>query len=76
MPHLDTVVRIAEVLGVTLDELVGRQDSNGQPIMRNPELLRLYKELDTLPDEDQRAALVLLDSLVKRAQIDRVVGKR
>lgn len=49
VPHLDTVVRIAEVLGVTIDELVGRQDGNGQPIVRNPELLRLYRELDTLP---------------------------
>lgn len=38
--------------------------------MRNPELRR-YRELDTLPDEDHQAALVLLDSLVERAQIDR-----
>jgi transcriptional regulator with XRE-family HTH domain len=43
-PLFDTVVRIADILGVSLDELAGRADSNGEPQIRNPELHRLCKK--------------------------------
>lgn len=72
-PHLDTVVRIADILNVTLDELAGRKDGNGEANIHNPELHRLYKKVDQLSDEDQKALLVVLDSLVKRSRMRRVM---
>jgi len=72
-PHLDTVVRIADILNVTLDELAGRKDTNGEADIHNPELHRLYKKVDQLSDEDQKALLVVLDSLVKRSRMRRVM---
>ena len=56
-PHFDTVVRIADLLDVSLDELAGRKDANGESKIHNPELHRLYKKVDQLSDEDQKPLL-------------------
>ena len=75
-PHFDTVVKIADVLQVSLDELAGRTEKVGEARIRNPELHELYQQADQLSDEEQRALIVLMDSLMKRSQIDRILGKR
>lgn len=72
-PHFDTVVKIADILDVSLDELAARKDTNGETKIHNPELHRLYQKVDQLSDEDQKALLVVLDSLVKRSSIRRVM---
>jgi transcriptional regulator with XRE-family HTH domain len=66
-PHFDTIVRLADTLGVSLDELAGRKEVASETIIRNPELNRLCRKVDQLPDEDQRALVVVLDSIVKRS---------
>jgi transcriptional regulator with XRE-family HTH domain len=76
VPHFDTIVRLADILGVTLDEMAGRTDSPTQATIRNPELNRLYRKVDQLSDEDQKALLVVLDSLVKRSRVDQVMAER
>jgi transcriptional regulator with XRE-family HTH domain len=72
-PHFDTIVKIADILNVSLDELAARKDTDRQLKIHNPELHRLYQKVDQLPDEDQKALLVVLDSLVKRSRIRRVM---
>lgn len=73
-PHFDTVVQIADVLGVSLDELAGRKNVNGEgAVIHNHELHRLYKKVDQLSDEDQRALVIVLDSLVKRSRVRKVM---
>ena len=72
-PRFDTVVSIANVLEVSLDELAGRVPNSGQVRINNPELHRLYAEINNLSDEDQHALEILLDSLVKRSQIGRLL---
>ena len=42
--------------------------------MHNPKLHAPLKEVDSLPDEDQQALIILMDSLIKRAKIDRVLA--
>ncbi len=74
-PHLDMLIRIADILQVNLDELVGRADPQTQPLIHNHDLHQLVRQLDELPDEDQRALIRVMDGLVQRARIDRVVGK-
>jgi transcriptional regulator with XRE-family HTH domain len=74
-PHFDTIVRLADTLGVTLDELAGRTDATAKITIRNPELNRLYKKVDQLSDEDQSALVVVLDSLVKRSRVSQVMGE-
>jgi transcriptional regulator with XRE-family HTH domain len=75
-PLFGTVVKIADILNVTLDELAGRQDAaEAEPRIKNPELHRLYQKVDSLTDEDQKALLVVLDSLVKRSRMDKVMAE-
>lgn len=75
IPKLDTVVKIAEILEVTVDELVGRRELSESAFrIRNPKLHKLYSEIDQLSDEDQQAAVILLDSLVKRSQVGKLMA--
>lgn len=43
--------------------------------IHNPELHRLYRKVDQLSDEDQRALVVVLDSLVKRSRVKRAMAE-
>ena len=63
-PLFGTVVKLADILGVTLDELAGRKELN-----------RLCGKVDQLSDEDQKALLVVLDSLVKRSRVSQVMAE-
>ena len=75
-PQFDTVVRIADILQVSLDELAGRSATISAPKIHNTELLNLYQQVDGLPDAEQQALILVIDSLVKKAQMEKVVGKR
>jgi len=74
VPHFDTVVKIAEALDVSLDELAGRIDATDKQQLRNPELHQLYQQVDELPDEDQQALMVVIDRLVTSSRVSRAVG--
>lgn len=66
---------VNNILDVSLDELAGRKEGNGAATIHNAELHRLYKKVDQLSDEDQKALVILLDSLVKRSRIGRVMAE-
>ena len=74
-PLFGTVVKIADILDVSLDELAGRKEANGDAHIHNPELHRLYKKVDQLSDEDQKALVIVLDSLLKRSRVSRVMAE-
>jgi hypothetical protein len=63
------LVKIADVLGVTLDELAGRKSVSGERQIHNPEMHRLYKKVDQLSGRGSEGAGVVLDSLVKRSRV-------
>jgi transcriptional regulator with XRE-family HTH domain len=75
-PHLDTLVRIADVLQVSLDELVGRKPVSTEVRIRNHILDSLWQQADTLPDASQQALVLVIDGMVKQAQMEKVIGKR
>ena len=75
VPHFDTVVKIADLLSVSLDELAGRKDPMSEPLIHNHKLHSLCQQIDHLSDEDQQALAVLMDSLVKRSQMSRLLAK-
>lgn len=75
IPHIDTLVKIADILQVNMDELVGRTAITSKPVVRNQKLLEIYKELDHLSDEEQQVVIVLLDSMVKRAKFNEILNK-
>lgn len=75
-PHLDMLIRIADVLQVSLDELVGRAEPVHEPVVRNPQLHELIRQADGLPDEDQQALVQVMDGLIKKSQLNRVLSGR
>lgn len=75
-PRLDTVVKIADLLKVSLDDLLGRTEPEEPEFqISNPKLHRLCRQIDQLPDEDQQALVIVLDSLVKRSVVGRVMAE-
>jgi len=75
IPHLETLIKIADTLQVTLDELVGRSKPSVNINIRNHELHQLCQQADNLPDDDQQALIQVLDGLMKKAQLSKVMGK-
>ncbi|WP_127960524.1 helix-turn-helix domain-containing protein [Serratia microhaemolytica] len=73
-PLLETVIKIADVLQVSLDELVGRKAITTELKIHNKILHDLCQQADVLPDIDQQALILVLDSFVKKAQIERVIN--
>jgi transcriptional regulator with XRE-family HTH domain len=73
LPQLDAVVRIAQVLQVSADSLLGLEPTKDAPLIHNPRLHALWQQLDTLSDEDQQALFVLMDSLMKRSQMAKLL---
>ena len=73
-PHLDTLIRIADILQVTIDELVGRKKTSAEIKIRNQELHTLCQQADNLPDEEQRALILVMDGLITKAQMAKVMG--
>ena len=76
VPQLDTVVRLAQVLQLSVDSLVGLEAFKEVTRLHNPRLHALYQQVDGLSDEDQQALLILMDSLVKRAQMSKLLAGR
>jgi len=76
MPHLEMAVKIADILQVSLDELVGRKEASSRVTIRNHELHQLVQQVDALPDEDQQALITVMDGLVKKTQFAQVLNPR
>ncbi|HTH61496.1 MAG TPA: helix-turn-helix transcriptional regulator [Paraburkholderia sp.] len=74
LPQLDAVVRIAQVLQTSVDSLVGLEPPT-EPRIHNRQLHALYEQMDLLSDEDQQALIVLMDSLVKRSQMTKLMAR-
>jgi hypothetical protein len=47
-----------------------------EPTIRNAELHQLVQEVDQLPDREQQAVIVMLDGLLRSAQVTRAVARR
>ena len=75
-PLFETVVRIADLLQVSLDELAGRSASITDPKIHNSELLNLYQQVDSLPDASHQVLVLVIDGMVKQAQMEKVVSKQ
>ena len=70
LPSLDTAVRLANVLEVSLDELAARTESPEPPTFRNARLFERMRELDRLPRERQELALRILDTVIAGHELE------
>ena len=74
-PTTETLRRLAEVLGVSLDYLVdGATGDVARATFEDRDLLRQFQELQTLDDEDKRIIKTLIDAFLARKKIQQLVG--
>jgi hypothetical protein len=65
---------LREARRITQTRLAGLQAAKSEPRVRNPKLHALYEQMDGLSDEDQQALIILMDSLVKRSRMRKVLA--
>jgi transcriptional regulator with XRE-family HTH domain len=70
-PPPELVVKIADVLGVSIDALFGRKTAlpkrSTEPIADNLRRLRRLKRLEELPPNDQMYILKMIDAMADRS---------
>ncbi len=71
-PTVGKVIEIARVLQVSMDELFGHVGADDTRV-KNLRLLRRFKDLETLPKDDQDTAVKLIDALVAKGKIKKLV---
>jgi transcriptional regulator with XRE-family HTH domain len=66
--HGELIVTLADLLGVSTDELLGRAARSPRgTAVKNRRLLRRIQEIDRLPKRDQQALLRTIDAFLTRA---------
>ena len=73
-PHFDKLLQLADVFQVSLDELVGRTELKNKQTFRNPKLQTFVEKIDELSDTDQETLINVIDSLLKRNQMTKLLS--
>lgn len=65
--HGELIVKLAAILGVSTDEILGREErkTNGAAV-KNRRLLRRIQEIDRLPKRDQQALLRTVEAFLSK----------
>lgn len=72
-PTVGKTIEIARVLQVSMDDLFGEAVPEEAKV-KNLRLLRRFQELESLPREDQDVAVKLIDALIAKGKIKKIVG--
>jgi len=62
-PSIDVVIKIADILGVSIDYLVGKTD-----IELDNNILKRIVEIQKLPEEEKKSILFNLDAVLRDAK--------
>ena len=73
-PHFQILLKLADRLGVSRDELTGRTNAPDDARIENPGLHQPVRDVDQLTDEERQALILVIDSMVKRAEINRMAS--
>ena len=76
LPSADNLRKLATALQISSDYLLFEHAKmEGIPKVNDPKLYERYLVLETLDEEDKKAAITLLDSLIARRQIKALAQK-
>ena len=73
LPSLDTAVRLAQVLQVSLDQLLTGSvapEPPPPPVFKNTRLFERMRQLDAIPAERQELALRVLDTVIAGYELE------
>lgn len=75
LPAVDTLQRLALVLGVTGDYLLdGNEDEVSRTIFENRDFLLLFKEIEKLPQDDQTIIRKVIEAFLSKSKIRELVN--
>ncbi|MCG3146265.1 MAG: hypothetical protein HONDAALG_04164 [Gammaproteobacteria bacterium] len=66
--HGELIVRLAEILGCSADELLGLRERKGTTGGGNRRMLRLLQQIELLPKRDQEALLRTIDAFLSKTR--------
>ena len=78
LPSLDTAVRLAQVLKVSLDQLVTGSEAPEPPpppLFKNARLLERMRQLDAIPAARQEVALRVLDTVIAGQELEDLANR-
>lgn len=74
-PHPGVLVRLADVLDVSVDEILGRS-ARRQPKMHDHRLWNRFLLLERLPERDQKAVMRMISSLAAANGVKEAAARR
>lgn len=75
-PQLEYVIKLAQVLEVSIDHLVFGEQGREQPVfdIRNKRLKELCKQADTLKPDDQDVICRFMDMAIKQDRLKQIIS--
>ena len=70
LPSLESAVRLAQVLEVSLDALATGSEPPEPPAFKNKRLFKAMRDLDQLPADRQELALRVLDTVIAGHELE------
>ena len=65
-PPADVLKRLADVFDVSIDYLVnGNKSDKAEQTLKDAELLKQFKQLDKLPDDEKKSILKVITALIR-----------
>lgn len=68
VPNADTIVQLAQILGVSADQLLGLKPSKTNGPRPPRRVAKRLEQIDKLPAERQRALLTTIDAFLESAE--------
>lgn len=76
-PTADNIVKLAQALEVCTDYLlISHAQKEGVPKIKDPALYERYFELETLNDEERKAALIVIEALITQHRFQELAESR
>ena len=72
LPSLDTAVRLAQILNVTLDQLATGSPPAEPPVFKHARIFERMRQLDAIPPERQELALRVLDTVIAGHELEEI----
>lgn len=73
-PNLGTLRRIAETLGVSIEDLT-RDDSAPESQLEDQEFIRYLRELEQLDDEDRFVVKRVIEAMLTKKRVKKALGE-
>lgn len=75
LPSAETVLRMAQLLQVSADELLtGSSTPPEPPVIKDPRLFERFRQLDDMPKREREVVLEVIDAVIARRRVEDALG--